>query len=97
MYLNLIGVGSVRMVCTHGNDRLHQVIHAQILLYSPDVFVNKRHAYRVLIIQESHTTQKYQELVERLKHIGGQKLGRHVVHCRFFNRKLLTGTKATNI
>ncbi|CCI49971.1 unnamed protein product [Albugo candida] len=45
---------------------------------------------RVLIIQESHTTQKYQELVERLKHIGGQKLGRHVVHCRFFNRKLLT-------
>lgn len=46
---------------------------------------------RVVIIQDANITQKYQELLRKLESIGGQKIGRHVVHCRLFNRKTTTG------
>ncbi|KAG1692871.1 hypothetical protein V7S43_017794 [Phytophthora oleae] len=45
---------------------------------------------RVVIIQDVNITQKYQELLRKLESMGGEKLGRHVVHCRLFNRKTLT-------
>lgn len=44
-----------------------------------------------MIIQDANITQKYQELLRKLESIGGQKIGRHVVHCRLFNRKTITG------
>ncbi|ETK75564.1 hypothetical protein F441_18235 [Phytophthora nicotianae CJ01A1] len=44
---------------------------------------------RVVIIQDVNITQKYQELLRKLETMGGEKLGRHVVHCRLFNRKTL--------
>lgn len=46
---------------------------------------------RVVIIQDVNITQKYQELLRKLESMGGEKVGRHVVHCRLFNRKTLTG------
>ncbi|TMW60363.1 hypothetical protein Poli38472_000405 [Pythium oligandrum] len=45
---------------------------------------------RVVIIQDANVTQKYQELLRKLESMGGYKLGRHVVHCRLFNRKKVT-------
>ncbi|KAH7481732.1 hypothetical protein PRIC1_014828 [Phytophthora ramorum] len=45
---------------------------------------------RVVIIQDVNITQKYQELLRKLESMGGEKVGRHVVHCRLFNRKTLT-------
>ncbi|KAI9907702.1 hypothetical protein PsorP6_004704 [Peronosclerospora sorghi] len=45
---------------------------------------------RVVIIQDVNITQKYQELLRKLEAMGGEKTGRHVVHCRLFNRKTLT-------
>lgn len=47
----------------------------------------------MVIIQDVNITQKYQELLRKLETMGGEKVGRHVVHCRLFNRKTLTGTK----
>lgn len=44
-----------------------------------------------MIVQDANITQKYQELLRKLESIGGQKTGRHVVHCRLFNRKTTTG------
>ncbi|TDH65864.1 hypothetical protein CCR75_007618 [Bremia lactucae] len=44
---------------------------------------------RVVIIQDVNITQKYQELLRKLEKMGGEKVGRHVVHCRLFNRKTL--------
>uniref|UniRef100_K3W9S9 Mediator of RNA polymerase II transcription subunit 20 n=1 Tax=Globisporangium ultimum (strain ATCC 200006 / CBS 805.95 / DAOM BR144) TaxID=431595 RepID=K3W9S9_GLOUD len=44
---------------------------------------------RVVIIQDPNIT-KYQELLRKLETLGGQKIGRHVVHCRLFNRKTTT-------
>ncbi|KAG3116191.1 hypothetical protein PI124_g5384 [Phytophthora idaei] len=44
---------------------------------------------RVVIIQDVNITQKYQELLRKLETMGGEKVGRHVVHCRLFNRKTL--------
>ncbi|GMF29713.1 unnamed protein product [Phytophthora lilii] len=35
--------------------------------------------------------ESYQELLRKLESMGGEKVGRHVVHCRLFNRKTLTG------
>ncbi|CAH0481314.1 unnamed protein product [Peronospora belbahrii] len=47
---------------------------------------------RVVILPGVNITQKYQELLRKLETMGGEKIGRHVVHCRLFNRKtLLTG------
>ncbi|UIZ26897.1 hypothetical protein KXD40_002382 [Peronospora effusa] len=46
---------------------------------------------RVVIIQDVNITQKYQELLRKLETMGGEKVGRHVVHCRLFHRKMLTG------
>ncbi|DAZ92857.1 TPA: hypothetical protein N0F65_012473 [Lagenidium giganteum] len=45
---------------------------------------------RVAILQETNITQKYQELLRKIESMGGQKVGRHVVHCRLFNRKTTT-------
>ncbi|GLE01691.1 hypothetical protein PINS_up010525 [Pythium insidiosum] len=45
---------------------------------------------RVVIIQDANVTQKYQELLRKLESMGGNKVGRHVVHCRLFNRKAVT-------
>ncbi|RLN05683.1 hypothetical protein BBJ28_00012517 [Nothophytophthora sp. Chile5] len=50
----------------------------------------------VVIIQDPNITQKYQELLRKLESMGGEKIGRHVVHCRLFNRKTLTGACLIN-
>lgn len=45
----------------------------------------------MVIIQDANITLKYQELLRKLEAMGGHKVGRHIVHCRLFNRKTLTG------
>ncbi|TYZ66849.1 hypothetical protein PybrP1_002468 [[Pythium] brassicae (nom. inval.)] len=45
---------------------------------------------RLVIVQDTNVTQRYQELLRKLEAAGGQRLGRHVVHCRLFSRKTTT-------
>lgn len=86
--------GMTRCVRVCADARLLLLMHTHAVLTRTHYATRSLAPHRVVIVQDVNITQKYQELLRKLEAIGGQKIGRHVVHCRLFNRKTTTGARS---